>query len=313
MPKLYTWLTRFEGWWRGSTVLAGTWAAKPAEPRRLERVVLSDGVAGTLFDDYAEHRRTGRGCEEIGWILLGHRREADALALAALPAGADRDASAVHVRFNADAQAIASRMLRQNDRRLEIVGVVHTHPGNLCQPSSGDLAGDSAWVKNLRTLDAVFGIGTARHASADGDVGGDQQFAWYALSAGDPAYRPLPACVEPGPDLAMALRPLWPTLETHAVALEKLCRLMAHVNFERAGDALAVNIALPDALCALRLLLKGQEARYYWDRHGELSAVEPREPQLDRAVLLILAELAKEAPGIVSSTSRDRAPVFVES
>ena len=38
---------------------------------RLARVVLSEGVADTLFSDYAEHRRSARGDEEIGWTLLG--------------------------------------------------------------------------------------------------------------------------------------------------------------------------------------------------------------------------------------------------
>src|SRR6187200_1843595 len=85
----------------------------PAAPlalssRRLERVVLADGVLKTLFDDYANHRRTPRGQEEIGWFLLGHWDDGQAIALAALPAGAERDASEGHVRFNTDAQALAS-------------------------------------------------------------------------------------------------------------------------------------------------------------------------------------------------------------
>src|SRR5437773_5119809 len=101
---------------------------KPAG-RRLERVVVADGVMQTLFEDYAEHRRTLRGDEEIGWILLGVWHDGGALALAAVPAGAEREASASHVRFNADAQALASRFLRQEDKRLTIIGVVHTHPG----------------------------------------------------------------------------------------------------------------------------------------------------------------------------------------
>ena len=137
---------------------------------------------------------------------------------------------------------------------------------------------------------------------------GELQFSWYALGAGDSAYRPLPASVEPGPDLAAALRSIWPTLEAHATALERLCRLFARVRFERAEGAFAVKIALAEPQNGLRVLLKGNEVRYYWERRGELIAVEPREPQLERAVFSILAELAqgpssafRELPALVES------------
>lgn len=305
LPKLHHWLNRLDSWWRRKPDLlaarlpAPTPVAVAHASARLERVILSEGVANTLFSDYAAHCVSPRGAEEIGWLLMGVRQDAEAIALAALPAGAERDASRVHVRFNADAQALASRILRQNDRRLQIVGIVHTHPGDMCQPSSGDFAGDSAWVARLRHGDAVFGIGTAGGSS--GGAGhapscGELRFSWYALGVGASAYRPLPARVDPGHDLAAPLRAIWPTLEANAPALERLCRLFARVQFDRVEDALAVNIALPEPKNALRVLLKGSEARYYWERGGELTAVDPREPHMERAVFLILAELAKEQP-----------------
>jgi hypothetical protein len=307
LPKLYDWLNQIDSWWRKASA-AETLAAKmptpPSAPRRLERVVLSEGVASTLFDDYAAHCVSPRGAEEIGWILMGLRQDTEAIALAALPAGAERDASQVHVRFNADAQAVASRILRQKDKRLQILGVVHTHPGDMCHPSSGDLAGDSAWVAKLRHGDAVFGIGTAGgSAGCNGHAPtcGELRFSWYALGVGDTAYRPLPTRVDPGPDLAAPLRPIWPTLEANAAALEKLHRLFARVQFDCAEDGLAVKIALAEPQNGLRVLLKGSSARYYWERGGALSAVDPREPNLERAVFLILAELAKEQ----SSSLRD--------
>ena len=299
LPKLYDWLNRLDAWWRRDTIVAAKVPAPapvpvaPSAPCRLERVVLSAGVASTLFDDYAAHCVSPRGSEEIGWILMGVRQDGEAIALAALPAGAGRDASQVHVRFNADAQAVASRILRQKDKRLQILGVVHTHPGDMCQPSSGDFTGDSAWVAKLRHGDAVFGIGTA---GWNGQVPscGALRFFWYALGAGDTVYRPLPARVEAGPDLAAPLRPIWPILEANAVELKSLCRLFARVQFDRAEEGLVIRIALARPQNGLRVLLKGGEARYYWERGGELIAVDPREPQLERAVFLILAELAKE-------------------
>src|SRR5262249_37534197 len=80
---------------------------------------------------------------------------------AALPAGAKSDASVAHVRFNSTGQALASRIVRQNDKRLTILGVVHTHPGSLRHPSDGDFRGDCEWVAHLRGHEGVFGIGTA--------------------------------------------------------------------------------------------------------------------------------------------------------
>ncbi len=99
----------------------------------LRRVLLSDGVAHTLFEEYAQHRSEARGDEETGWVLLGLRSADEAVVLATLPAGTEADASVAHVRFNSDAQAVAYRIVRQRERRLTIVGVVHTHPGS-CRP-----------------------------------------------------------------------------------------------------------------------------------------------------------------------------------
>jgi hypothetical protein len=49
-------------------------------------------------------------------------------------------------------------------------------------------------------------------------------------------------------------------------------------------------------------LLNGTLARYYWERDGELIAIDPREPQVDRAVFMILAELAKTPAAAESET-----------
>src|SRR2546421_4267443 len=103
-------------------------AAAPTSYRRLERVVLTDEVSRTLFGEFAAHRQTARGNEEIGWVLLGVREANEALVLATLPAGARRSAGLAHVQFNSTAQALASRIVRQADKRLTLVGVVHTHP-----------------------------------------------------------------------------------------------------------------------------------------------------------------------------------------
>jgi proteasome lid subunit RPN8/RPN11 len=155
---------------------------------RLERIALTEAVASALFEDYAAHRKSPRGAEETGWILMGIRQDGEAIVLAALPAGADREASVAHVHFDAGAQIAAARTLRRKDKRLHVIGVVHTHPDGMDHPSAADLAGDRVWVGRLRHGNAAFAIGTA-------DCNGEPRFSWFVLSVGDSTYSPLPVRV----------------------------------------------------------------------------------------------------------------------
>src|SRR5262249_47735815 len=140
-------------------------AAEQALPKPgyqpLQRVVLTDGVGRTLFEEYADHQASSRAEEETGWVLIGVREAQEAIVLGTLPAGTERDAGVGHVQFNSAGQIVGSRVVRQADRRLAILGVVHTHPGSLRHPSDGDLRGDSAWVGQLRGREGIFAIGTA--------------------------------------------------------------------------------------------------------------------------------------------------------
>jgi proteasome lid subunit RPN8/RPN11 len=270
-------------------------------------VVLTDEVSRTLFEEYAAHRESTRGDEETGWVLLGLREVDEVVVLATLPAGAGRNAGVAHVRFNCSGQALASRIVRQRDRRLTMLGVVHTHPGSLRHPSDGDYQGDSQWVGRLRGGEGVFGIGTADGKAADGTVIAHQPrphmqclgelcISWYALGEGDRRYRPLSAGLTLGPDLARPLHPVWTTIETHAEQLDRLCRQQAGVTFQVVsglyGPALAVNLALAEPGSTLRLVLESKEVRYYLVRGDELLVVDPHETQVDRGVYLLLAELA---------------------
>src|SRR5262245_15214962 len=138
----------------------------PARYQALQRLLLTDGVSRTLFEEYVAHRSEARGEEETGWVLMGLRESGQAVALATLPAGAKSEASVAHVRFNSNGQALGSRIVRQADKRLTILGIVHTHPGSLRHPSDGDFRGDSQWVAHLRGREGVFGIGTAEGTQA---------------------------------------------------------------------------------------------------------------------------------------------------
>ena len=280
---------------------------------RIERVRLTDQVCRTVFDDFAKHRRGKRGEEEIGWVLLGVREEASALVLATLPAGANREAGVAHVRFNSGAQALASRIVRQWDKRLTLVGVVHTHPGSLRHPSDGDFRGDSQWVGQLRGGDGIFGIGTADAVGPAGkatephrQILDDLCFSWYALGQGDNRYRKLPVEVVLGADLAKPLHSVWEIIEKLAEPLDRLCRQMARVTFEVTQQAerraLAAKVSLLEKDDFLRIVLERDETRYFVQHDGMLNAVDPEEENVERAVYLILAELTNlRKPATVSA------------
>jgi proteasome lid subunit RPN8/RPN11 len=278
--------------------------------RRLEQLLLTDEVCRTLFREYSSHRAGARGDEEIGWVLLGIREDNQALALATLPAGARRQAGATHVQFNSSAQAVASCILRQDDKRLTTLGVMHTHPGNLNHPSEGDFLGDRLWISQLRGREGVFGIGTADAQRSNGSsVGhhpqphvqtfGEAAVSWYALAEGDENYRPLQVQLTLGPDLAVPLHGVWATLEAFAEPLSRLYRQQRGMTIQVANEpsdpALAVNIALVEPEQALRVVLQGEHAAYYLQRGQELLTVEAPAKQLDHAVYLILAAIAEQS------------------
>ena len=282
--------------------------AAPVAYEKLRRVVLTDEVSRTLFDEYALHRAGERGGEETGWVLLGVREPDAATVLATLPAGAERDAGEAHVRFNSAAQAVASRIVRQHDRRLTLLGVVHTHPGSLRHPSGGDLKGDRAWVPQLRGGEGVFGIGTADAGpAADGTAVssspqphmqclGGLRFSWYTLAAGEKKYTPAAVELTIGPDLAKGLRPVWAEVEGHAERLDRLARQQAKVRFEivegKRGAALAVTVALAEPGRAVRAVIEGKEVRYYYEAGGEVFQVELPDAPPDQGIYLLLAELS---------------------
>jgi proteasome lid subunit RPN8/RPN11 len=277
-----------------------------AEP--LRRFRLSDGVSRTLFEEYARHRRGDSGEEETGWVLLGLRERDEAVALATLPAGTHSDAGVAHVRFNSMGQGVGSRIVRQYDRRLTILGVVHTHPGSLRHPSGGDYEGDSGWVRHLRGGEGVFGIGTADvRKTANGtlfadnprenvQVLGELCFSWYSLRAGQRQYQPLTPELTLGPDLAQPLHGIWTVLEEHAAALDRLYCQQAGLNCqvieEEGRPVLAVNVPLAEKGDSVRVLLGEEEPRYLVSRGGRVFQVDPEAKGLDRGVYLLLAELA---------------------
>jgi proteasome lid subunit RPN8/RPN11 len=283
--------------------------AAPLKYQPLTRVTLTDEVGRTLFEEYAAHRKGARQEEETGWIILGVREGSEAVVLATLPAGAESQAGVAHVHFNSSAQALGSRIVRQADRRLTILGVVHTHPGTLRHPSDGDFRGDSHWVGQLRGEEGIFGIGTvedhpmagtlyARQPRPHMQCMADMCLSWYSLKRGDRHYRTLPYGLTLGPDLARPLHLVWAEIEAHADQLDRLYRQQAGVSVEvvsgNRGPALAVKIPLAEPHDAVRVLLEGKDVSYFVVRHGDLLAVDSRELRIDHGVYLLLAELAAQ-------------------
>jgi proteasome lid subunit RPN8/RPN11 len=286
-------------------------AVSAAAPRYdpLRRVILTDGVGRTLFEEYASHLESARSEEETGWLLLGLREKDQAVVLATLPAGTERDAGVGHVQFSSEGQSLGSRIVRQSDRRLMLLGVVHTHPGSLRHPSDGDFRGDSIWVGQLRGREGIFGIGNADSSPTNGTAIAHQpkpnvqclgklRFSWYALHENDRHYRPLPVELTLGPDLARPLHSVWSVIEAHAGRLDRLCRQQAGITFEvvsgNEGPALAARIPLAEPSSAIRVLMEGKDVQYFWLHKGQTYAVDPHEARVDRAVYLLLAELAAQ-------------------
>jgi proteasome lid subunit RPN8/RPN11 len=279
----------------------------PTAYQPLQRVLLTDGVAHTLFEEFAGHRAEARGDEETGWILLGLRETDQAVVLATLPAGAERDAGVAHVQFNSSGQALGSRIVRQADRRLTMLGVVHTHPGSLRHPSDADFRGDSPWVRHLRGREGVFAIGTADGQATPGALFAEQPrpnvqclgelcLSWYALGHDDPAYRTVPVGLTLGPDLARPLHSIWLTIEAHAERLERLFRQQAGITFDVASEGerrwLVMHVPLAGPSQVLRVLLQEKQVRYFLVRDDELLEVDCGEERVDRGVYLLLADLA---------------------
>ena len=289
-------------------------ASGPIRYQPLQRLLLTDGVSRTLFDEYAAHRAAARGEDETGWVLMGLRGDHGAIALATLPAGANSDAGVAHLLFNSSAQAIGCLYVRQFDRRLTMVGHVHTHPGSLRHPSDGDLRGDIEWIKGLvshsalKVHEGVFGIGTADahpgyeslyveqpepHMQSHGEL----RFSWYYLRSRDSQHRPLPIGVTLGPDLARPLHPVWSVVETHAERLERLFRQQRGVTFDVAegknGPELVVTVPLSEPRHAVRVALTEKDTRFYVRRGDDVFQADCPDERVDRGVYLLLAELAE--------------------
>lgn len=277
----------------------------------IRRVILTDEVLRTLFAEFAEHKASERGEEEIGWVLLGRREADQAIVLATLPAEANRDAGEAHIWIAGHAHVVGSWIVRQLDRRLTVLGVVHTHPGRLRHPSAGDFDSDRVWVGNLRGKNrgAVFGIGTAEesHGRAPEAIGGHpkphvqsfggMRFDWYTLTDGDANYHAVPVELAIGSDVALPLRGVWAEVEEYAERLDRITRQFARVRIEvvsgRVRSALSVEVDLTEPGHRVRVVLEGKSVRFFYEADGQVFQPDlPADIFPDQGIFLLLAELA---------------------
>ena len=169
----------------------------------LRRVSLADDVSRTLFAEYAAHRKSERGTEETGWVLLGIRRGDEAVVLATLPAGAGREAGEAHVQFNqrgpgvcqpggpARASAVDAARGRPHASRAacgtRVRGIIAaTSSGwRTCGAAKGSSV--SARPTPRRARDAGIGWQPAPNVQCLGEL----CLSWYVLGKKDRNYRPL--------------------------------------------------------------------------------------------------------------------------
>lgn len=229
------------------------------------------------------------------------------MVLAALPAGEFRESSSTHVRFNSQAQEIAARLVRQKDQRLVVLGVVHTHPGSMRHPSSGDYRGDISWVEHLAGKEGIFAIGTADgpvncspFASKTGQnafVMGGVRFTWYSLASKESNYKPLPFVWSLAPDLAQPWHAAWGLLEKNS---KEINRILSGQNGARCFSSVfqgepVITLEVPagDADTKIQAVLGAGNIRFFVSRRGEMMAVDLQENKLDRGLFMVLAELSK--------------------
>ena len=179
----------------------------------------------------------------------------------------------------------------------------------LRHPSDGDFQGDSAWVGPSRGGEGIFGIGTAEGLQANSVAGwpaaaaacaksGRVADSWYALDEGDRQYRPAAVQLTLGPDLALPLHEYLDDDRGFAEPLERLVPPASRHDVFRGGCRPAADRLWRSTIetgrtgTALRIVLEGKKAAYYWQRGHELLAVDPpAEPTGPRSVYLVLAEL----------------------
>lgn len=154
------------------------------------KLMLPNSVLDSLFADWPA---VGDVDEigwpiEAGWLLLGIRQECLQATAALRGEGQGRS-----VTFGALWDSVME--MRAEDKRIEVLGLVHTHPGSNHFPSDADFDADRQWLKRLRGRAGVFGIGTsladAGSIKEAVSVRGEQAITWWSLSDISEWYEPL--------------------------------------------------------------------------------------------------------------------------
>lgn len=278
----------------------------------LKSILITSGVGETLARGFRLHLDGERGDEEIGWLLMGFREKDKAVVLAAIPSGDMREASGTHVRFNSRAQAIAGRILKKREPRLEVLGLFHTHPGTLRRPSSGDFRGDIEWIEKIPGKQGVFGIGTvedqskstsheyySRFVSPFAYQRDGLRFSWYSLGHGDTNYHEIRTRWALGDDISQFLHPAWMVIEKNANGIERILAQQTGstcdvVPFQGTSSfCVAVPTAYPRGV--IRAFILEKNVKYFFEQNEQQYAIDVQENEVDRGIYLVLAELGKKS------------------
>jgi proteasome lid subunit RPN8/RPN11 len=140
----------------------------------LEKVILMKPIADLLFGEYGKHLQGPHAEKEMGWVLLGHTSIAQysnpdkstTQSWAAMvtdiisSSTTGHDSGVGHFVFDSDEVLRQYSKLTLRKLGLEVLGMVHTHPGGNRYPSDADLLQDLQWVPTLKAKKGIFGIGT---------------------------------------------------------------------------------------------------------------------------------------------------------
>ena len=92
------------------------------------------------------------------------------------------------------------------------------------------------------------------------------------------------------------MHPVWSTIEAYAEQLERLFCQHAGATMDVAagqrGPALSLTLPLVEPERRVCVVMEGNEVRYFLADGNDLSWVRTHETRVDRAVYLLLAELA---------------------
>ncbi len=106
-------------------------------------------IKKAVFDEI--HQKIGRHKPELGGMLGGSRKDRT---ISHFFFDAKADTSSVT--YSPDAKTLNDVVKEWNDAGIDLIGMVHSHPGNFTRPSGGDEVYANAFLQVCEDMDAFF-------------------------------------------------------------------------------------------------------------------------------------------------------------